>query len=56
MALVLFLNLSPALINIGAYAAKGLLFVATMLVMRRNIQQETFFPAKGNDCTMPSLP
>jgi hypothetical protein len=57
MAMVLFLNLSPAFVNIGAYAAKGLLFVATMLVMRRNIQQETFYTGEGKRLynAIPSL-
>jgi hypothetical protein len=57
MALVLFLDLSPAFINIGAYASKALLFVATMLVMRRNIQQETFYAGEGKRLynAIPSL-
>jgi hypothetical protein len=46
-ALAEFLNLSPAFVSIGAYAAKALLFVATLLVMRKNIQDETFFSGEG---------
>lgn len=47
MALSAFLNLSPAFVHIGTNIAKGLLFVAVMLVMRRNIQRESFFSGGG---------
>lgn len=46
-ALVEFLNLSPVFVSIGAYAAKALFFVGTMLVMRKNIRDETFFSGEG---------
>ena len=57
MALVLFFNLSPAFVNIGAYAAKAILFIVTMFVMRRNIQQETFYAGEGKRLynAIPSL-
>ena len=47
-ALAEFLNLSPVFISTGAYVAKALLFVGALLVMRRNIRQETFFSGKGD--------
>ena len=46
-ALAEFLNLSPAFISIGAYLAKSLLFVVVILVMRRNIRNETFYSGDG---------
>jgi len=46
-ALAEFLNLTPAFVSIGTYAAKALLFAAVILVMRRNIQRETFFSGEG---------
>jgi hypothetical protein len=46
-ALAEFMNLSPAIVIIGAYAAKAFLFVATLLVMRVNIRQEAFFSGEG---------
>jgi len=56
-ALAEFLNLSPAFVSIGAYAAKALLFVATLLVMRVNLRQETFFSGEGKRLynAIPSL-
>jgi hypothetical protein len=56
-ALVEIMNLSPDLIHIGAYAAKAVLFVATILVMRRNIQRKTFFSGDGKRLynAIPSL-
>ncbi len=56
-ALVEFLNLSPVFVSIGAYAAKALLFVGTMLVMRKNIRGETFFSGEGTRLynAIPSL-
>lgn len=56
-ALAEFLNLSPAFIRIGTYTAKALLFVGTILVMRKNIQQETFLSGEGNRLynAIPSL-
>jgi hypothetical protein len=42
-----FLNLSPVFVSTGTYAAKALLFAAALLVMRRNIRQETFFSGEG---------
>jgi len=47
MALAEFTNLSPAFVSIGAYTAKALLFVAAILVLRRNIQHETFYSGEG---------
>ena len=43
MALAAFLDLSPAFVSIGTNLARILLFVAALLVMRRNIQHETFY-------------
>jgi hypothetical protein len=56
-ALAEFLNLSPAFVSVGAYAAKVVLFAAAMLVMRRNIQRETFFSGEGTRLynAIPSL-
>lgn len=56
-ALAEFLNLSPVFVSIGVYAAKALLFVGTMLVMRKNIQGETFFSGEGTRLynAIPSL-
>jgi hypothetical protein len=47
MALAELLNLAPAFVKVGAYVAKAILFVATMVVMRVNIRQETFFSGEG---------
>jgi hypothetical protein len=56
-ALAEFLNLSPVFISIGAYAAKALLFVGTILVMRKNVRGETFFAGEGKRLynAIPSL-
>jgi hypothetical protein len=56
-ALAEFLNLSPVFVSIGIYTAKALLFIATVLVMRRNIRQETFFSGEGKRLynAIPSL-
>jgi len=43
MAFAAFLDLSPAFVSIGTNIARALLFVASLLVMRRNIQRESFF-------------
>lgn len=52
-----FLDFSPAFAIISAYAAKALLFVATILVMRQNIRRETFFSGEGKRLynAIPSL-
>ena len=52
-----FLNLSPAFVSFGAYIAKALLFATTILVMRKNIRQETFLSGEGMRLynTIPSL-
>jgi hypothetical protein len=57
MALAAFLDLSPALVSIGTNVARMLLFVAALLVMRRNIQRETFFSGEGTRLynAIPSL-
>jgi hypothetical protein len=56
-ALAEFLNLSPAFAAIGTYIAKATLFVSTLLVMRVNIRQETFFSGEGKRLfnAIPSL-
>jgi hypothetical protein len=56
-ALAEFLNFSPVFVSIGAYTAKALLFVGTMLVMRKNIRGETFFSGEGKRLynAIPSL-
>jgi hypothetical protein len=46
-ALAEFLNFSPAFISTGAYIAKASLFIATILVMRRNIRNGTFYSGEG---------
>ena len=58
MAFSAVLNLSPAFVKIGTNIARALLFVAAILVMRRNILGKTFF--SGTDGSrlfnaMPSL-
>jgi hypothetical protein len=57
MALAEFLKLAPAFVKVAAYAAKAILFVATMVVMRKNIRQETFFSGEGKRLynAIPSL-
>ncbi|MDK1117382.1 MAG: glycosyltransferase family 87 protein [Anaerolineae bacterium] len=47
MALSALLKLSPAFISIGTNIARALLLIATILVMRKNIQRETFFSGEG---------
>ena len=56
-ALAEFLNLSPMFVSIGVYASKALLFVATLLVVRKNIRHETFFSGGGERLynAIPSL-
>jgi hypothetical protein len=56
-ALAELLKLSPSFANIGAYIAKTIFFVAVLLVMRRNIGQETFFSGAGKRLynAIPSL-
>jgi len=46
MALGEFLNLAPGLDRLGAATSKAALFAAALLVMRRNIRQETFFSGR----------
>ena len=57
MALSAFLDLPPAFVNIGTNIARVLLFVASILVMRRNIQNETFYSGEGANFynAIPSL-
>jgi hypothetical protein len=57
MALAAFLDLSPAFVRIGANIARVLLLIAALLVMRRNIQRETFFSGEGTRLynALPSL-
>jgi len=47
MAFSAVLNLPPAFVSIGTNIARVLLFVAAILVMRRNIQNETFYSGDG---------
>ena len=56
-ALAEFLNLTPTFVSISAYIAKVILFAATMLIMRRDIQRETFFSGAGKRLynAIPSL-
>ena len=56
-ALSEFLNLTPAFVSTGTYIAKALLFTVTLLVMRRNIQNETFYSGEGKRLynAIPSL-
>lgn len=46
-ALAEFLNLSPTIVQIGAYTAKALLLAATLFVMRRNLKQDPFYSGEG---------
>ena len=58
MAFSAVLSLPDAFVEIGTNIARAVLFVAAILVMRRNIQRETFFTgAEGARLfnTMPSL-
>ena len=57
MALAAFLDLSPAFVSIGTTVARTLLLVAALLVMRKNIQHETFYSGEGGRLynAIPSL-
>ncbi len=52
-----FLNLSRTFVTFGVYAAKALLLVGTLFVMRKNIMNETFFSGDGKRLynAIPSL-
>ncbi len=56
MALAEVLNLSPSFVDIGTNIARALLFVAAILVMRRNIQRETFFSGEEGTRLYNAIP